>query len=199
MVIGGAYYPRLRRMVARFAKSSQLWRPRRVGSRGCDRTMLAGCIAGAVTVCSRSGTLAIPLWSSVRGDGYSRLNHDLLRDWAVYLPNWRRDGCTGGSLPPTDLASAGHGDQEGGWGDDARRFIEHSRFPVGQHFTACPHPALPAQASLLSTGNNLKSSFAFSLSFGPSFWPAGVLGGFAARCLGRPAARCSFLSVFWIG
>ena len=38
----------------------------------------AGCIVGAVAVCSRSGTLAIPLWLSVRGDGYSRLNHDLL-------------------------------------------------------------------------------------------------------------------------
>ena len=27
---------------------------------------------------------------------------------------------------------------------------KHSRTPDGQHFTACPHPALPAQASLLS-------------------------------------------------
>ena len=27
---------------------------------------------------------------------------------------------------------------------------KHSRSPVGQHLTACPHPALPAQASLLS-------------------------------------------------
>ena len=31
-----------------------------------------------------------------------------------------------------------------------RCLSKHSRTPVGQHFTACPHPALPAQASLLS-------------------------------------------------
>ena len=29
-------------------------------------------------------------------------------------------------------------------------YMKQSRSPVGQHFTACPHPALPAQASLLS-------------------------------------------------
>ena len=31
-----------------------------------------------------------------------------------------------------------------------RCLSKHSRSPVGQHFTPCPHPALPAQASLLS-------------------------------------------------
>ena len=35
-------------------------------------------------------------------------------------------------------------------GCDASLFIEAQQIPDGQHFTACPHPALPAQASLLS-------------------------------------------------
>ena len=38
-----------------------------------------------------------------------------------------------------------------GGGDVMRRcLMKHSRTPDGQHFTACPHPALPAQPSLLS-------------------------------------------------
>ena len=87
----------------------------------------AGCIAGAVSICSRSGTLAIPLWSPVkmrrRLQSPQPRSPQRERDWAVEPAKLLSYGCTGSLLPPTDLASAGHEDQEGG-GGDAMRFIE---------------------------------------------------------------------------
>ena len=76
--------------------------------------------------------------------------------WAVYQLSCCCDICTSSSLPPADLASTGHGDQEGGVGGDCCCCIlkKHSRSPDSQHFTACPLPALPAQASRLSGLNH---------------------------------------------
>ena len=89
----------------------------------------AGCIAGAVVVCPRSGTLAIPHWSSVSEATGSVTGNDLLRGarrtpLGRDLLSCRCDGCTSSPLPPTDLGCAGHGDQEGGWGCDASLFME---------------------------------------------------------------------------
>ena len=80
----------------------------------------AGCIAGAVSICSRSGTLAIPLWSPVkmrrRLQSPQPRSPQRERDWAVEPAKLPSYGSTGSLLPPTDLASAGHEDQERGWG-----------------------------------------------------------------------------------
>ena len=108
----------------------------------------AGCIAGAVSICSRSGTLAIPLWSPVkmrrRLQSPQPRSPQRERDWAVEPAKLASYGSTGSLLPPTDLASAGHEDQERG-GGDSMRFIEAqpiSRRPtlysVSTSGAACP-------------------------------------------------------------
>ena len=110
----------------------------------------AGCIAGAVSICSRSGTLAIPLWSPVkmrrRLQSPQPRSPQRERDWAVEPAKLASYGSTGSLLPPTDLASAGHGDQEGGWGCDASLYIEEAQqnprrptlYSVSTSGAACP-------------------------------------------------------------
>ena len=63
------------------------------------------------------------------------------------LPSY---GCTDSSLPPTDLASAGHGDQGGGGLSCVVVYIEAETISRRSTLYTVSTPALPAQASLLS-------------------------------------------------
>jgi hypothetical protein len=128
MGVGGAYCPRLRRIFARFARSSQSWRPWAKSDRG---TAIGRC-----GLHHRSSDGLLKIWNAGNWERRRSFSGRLLRETtdtaaSVTIPaererNWGRipaelpsDGCTDSSLPPADLGCAGHGDQEGGWGGDA--------------------------------------------------------------------------------